>query len=93
MNGGDFYQHSEVPVDRLLLGVDGLGNAAQKHCRSGDVLASPSELREIVPLVHDVALDLTGATLGATHQAMRIGHNVLYRVHRRRQRLVLPSLS
>ena len=56
MNGGGFYQNLDVSVDRLLLGVDGLGNVAQKHCYSGDVLASPSELWEIVPLVHDVVL-------------------------------------
>ena len=41
-------------MDRLLLGVDGLGKAAQKHHRSVDVLASPGELWEIVPPVHDL---------------------------------------
>ena len=51
MNDDGFYQDPEVLVDHPLLGVDGLGNAAQKHCRSGDVLASPSKLRGIVPLV------------------------------------------
>ena len=93
MNGGDFYQHSEVPVDRLLLGVDGLGNAAQKHCRSSDVLDSPSKLREIVPLVHDVVLDLAGVTLGTAHRVMCIGRNMLHRACRHKQRLVLPPLS
>ena len=44
LNGGGFYQRPEVLVDRPLLGVYGLKNAAQKHCRNGDVLASPSEL-------------------------------------------------
>jgi len=78
LNGNGFYQRPVVLVDRPLLGVDGLGNAAQKHCYSSDVLASPSELWDIIPLVHDVLLDLTGATLGATHQAMRMGRNVLY---------------
>ena len=71
LNGGGFYQHPEVPVDRPLLGVDGLGNAAQKHCRSSNVLASPSELWGIVPLVHDVASDLAGATLGAARGRTR----------------------
>ena len=56
LNGGGFHQRPEVPVDCPFLGVDGLGNAAQKHCRSGDVLASPSELWEIVPIVYDVML-------------------------------------
>ena len=50
LNGGGFYQCLEVPVDRQLLGVDGLGNAAQKHCRGGDVLASPSKLWGSFPL-------------------------------------------
>ena len=80
-------------MDRPLLGVDGLGNAAQKHCRNSDVLASPSKLWEIVPLVHDVMLDLTGATPGATRRAKRMGCNVSHRLRRRRRRLVLPSLS
>ena len=44
LNGSGFYKHSEVPVDRPLLGVDGLGNTVQMHCCSSDVLASPSEL-------------------------------------------------
>ena len=49
LNGGSFYQCLEVPVDRPLLGIDGFGNAAQKHCRSGNVLASPSELWGLFP--------------------------------------------
>ena len=65
LNGGGFYQHSKIMVDHWLLGVDGLENATQKHCRSGDVLASLSELWGVVPLVHDVALDLAGATPSA----------------------------
>ena len=89
LNGDDFYQHPEVPVDRLLLGVDGLRNTAQKHCRGSDVLASLSELWGIVPLIHDVVLDLAGAT----GWAMRMGRNVLYRARRCRRRLVLPPLS
>ena len=78
MNGGGFFQHPEVSVDRPLLGVDGLGNVAQKRCRSSDVLASPSELWDVIPLVHDVGLDLTGATLGVARRAMRVGRNGLY---------------
>ena len=93
LNGGSFYQNPEVPVHRSLRGVDGLGNAAQRHCCSSFVLASPSELWEIVSLVHDLVLDLAGVTPGATHRAMRIGHNVLYRAHRHKRWLVLPSLS
>ena len=87
------HQRTKVSVDRRLLGVDELGNATQKHCHSSDVLASPSELWGIIPLIHDVILDLAGATPGAAHRVMRMGHNVLYRVCRRRQRLVLPPLS
>ena len=93
MNGGGFYQRPEVLVDRPLLGVDGLGNAVQKHCHSGDVLASPSELRGVVPLVYDVALDLAGVTPGAAHRVMRMGRNALYRACRHRRWLVLPPLS
>ena len=91
--GGGFYQHLDVSVDHLLMGVDGLGNAAQKHCRSNDVLASPSELWGIIPLVHDVVLDLAGATPGATRQVMCLGRSVLHRARRRRWLLVLPPLS
>ena len=64
-------------MDRLLLGVDGLGKAAQKHHRNGDVLASPSELLGIVPPVHDVALDLAGATFGVAQRVTRAWHSVL----------------
>ena len=51
LNGGGFHQCPEVPVDRLCLGVFRLGKAMQKHCRSGDVLASPSELWGSFPLL------------------------------------------
>ena len=78
MNGSGFYQRLEVLVDRPLLGVDGLENATQKHCRSSDVLASPSELWGVIPLVHDVALDLADATPGAARRVMRMGLNVLH---------------
>ena len=93
LNGGGFYQHPEVSVDRPLLGVDGLGNTAQKHCRSGDILASPSELWGVVPLVHDVVLNLAGMTPSAARRVMRMGRNVLHRACRRRRWLVLLPLS
>ena len=83
LNGDGFHQCPEVPVDHPLLGVDGLGNATQKHCRSGDVLASPSELWGIVLLVDDVALDLAGTTLGAARRVTRMGRNVPHRMRRR----------
>ena len=92
LNGGGFDQRPEVPVDCPLLGVDGLRNAVQKHCRSGDVLASPSELWGIIPLVHDVMLDLAGVTLGAARRVTRMERNMLHRARRRRWRLVLPPL-
>ena len=93
LNGGGFYQRLEVPVDRPLLGVDGLRKATPKHCRSGDVLASLSELWGVVPLVYDVALDLAGVTPSAAGRVMRMGRSVLYQVRRHRRRLVLPPLS
>ena len=90
---GSFYQRLEVLVDRPLLGVDGLGNAVQKHCRSGDVLASPSELWGVIPLIYDVALDLAGVTPSATGRVKRMGRSMLYRPRQCRWRLVLPPLS
>ena len=93
LNGGSFHQRPEVPVDRLLLGVDKLWKAAQKHRHSGDVLASPSKLWGIIPPVHDVALDLASATLGVARRVMRTGRSVVRRARWRRWRLVLPALS
>ena len=93
LNGGGFHQSPKIPVDRLLLGVDRFWKAAQKHCRSGDVLASLSKVWGIVPPVHDVALDLAGATPGAARWVTRMGCGVLRRAHRCRWRLVLPPLS
>ena len=84
LNGGGFYQNPKVLVDLPLPRVDGLGNAAQKHRRSGNVLAGPSELWGVVPLVHDVVLDLASVTPGATRRVMRMGHNVLHRACQRR---------
>jgi hypothetical protein len=75
-------------VDRPLLGVNGLRNATQKHCHSGNVLASLSKQWGIIPFIHDVALDLAGAAYRITHTL----HNVLRRVHRRRWRLILLPL-
>ena len=80
-------------MDRLFLGVVRLGKAAQKHCRSIDVLVSLSELWGIVPPVHDVALDLAGATPGAAHRFMCAGRSMVHRARRRRWQLVLPPLS
>ena len=65
-------------MDHLFLGVVRLGKAAHKHCCGGDVLAAPSELWGIVPPVHDVALDLAGATSSVVHRVMRTGRSVLH---------------
>ena len=80
-------------MDRLFLGVVRLEKAAQKHCRSGDVLVSPSELWGIIPPVHDVALDLASATSGAARRVTCAWHSVLHRAHRRRWRLAVPPSS
>ena len=93
LNGGSLHQFPEVPVDHLSLGVVWLRKATQKHYRGGDVLASPSELWGIFPPIHDVALDLVGATPGAAHWVTRTGRSVVCRAHRRRWQLVLPPLS
>ena len=80
-------------MDRLFLWVVQLGKAAQKHCRSGDVLIVPSKLWGIVPPIHGVALDPTGATPGAARRFMRTGRSVVRRACRRRWRLVQLLLS
>ena len=77
LNDGGLHQRSEVLVDRLLLWVDRLGKVTQKHHHRGDVLASPSELWGIVPLVDDVALNLAGATPGAARRVTRTGCNMV----------------
>ena len=64
-----------------------------KHCCSSDILVGSGELWDIVPLVHDVVLDLTSATPGTTRRAMRMGRNVPHGPCRRRWRLALPPLS
>ena len=93
LNDGGFHQHPEVLVDRLLVGVDRLREATQKHCYSGNVLASPSELWGIVLPIHDVALHLVGATLGAARRVSRAWRSVLRRARRLRWWLALPPLS
>ena len=80
-------------MDHLFLGVIRLRKAVQKHCRGGDVLASPSELWGIVPSVHDVVLDLVGVTPGTARWDMRTGRSVVRRARRRTWWLVLPPLS
>ena len=80
-------------MDRLLLWVDRLGKAAQKHRRCGDVLTSPSELWGIVSPVDDVALNLASATPGAAHRVTRTGRIVGCLARQHRWRLVLPPLS
>ena len=93
LNDGGLHQRPEVPVDHLLLWVDRLGKATQKHRRHGDVLASPSELWGIVSPVHDVALDLAGVTPGAARWSKRTGHNVVRRARWRSWWLMQPLLS
>ena len=93
LNGGGFHQRPEVSVDRLLLGVDRLGKAAQKHRRSGDVLDSLSELWGIVSSIHDVALDLAGVTPGVARRVMHTGHSMARRARWCRWWLVLLPLS
>ena len=78
LNGGGLHQCPKVPVDHLILGVCRLWKAVQKHRRSGDVLPCPSELWGIIPPVHDVALDLAGATPGAARWVTRTGSSVLH---------------
>ena len=80
-------------MDRLLLGVDRLWKAAQKHHCSGDVLASSGELWGIIPPILDVALDLAGATPGTAHRVTHAWRSVLCRVLRCKRRLVLSPLS
>ena len=93
LNGGGLHQRLEVPVDRLLLWVDGFEKAAQKHRRHGDVLTSPSKLWGIIPTVDDVALNLAGATTGAACWVTRTGHIMVCRVRQHRWWLVLSPLS
>ena len=93
LKGSGFHQCPEVLVDRLFLGVVRLRKAAQKHCRDSDVLANPIELWRIIPPIHDIALDLADATLGAARRVMRTGRGMVRRARRHMWRLVLPPLS
>ena len=45
----------------------------EKHCCSSDILAGRGELWDIVPLAHDVMLNL----MSAIRRARRMGHDVL----------------
>ena len=80
-------------MDRLFMRVVQLGQAAQKHCRDGDVLIGPSELWGIVPPIHGVVLDLTGAPLGTAHRSMHAGHSVGHQASRRSWWLMQPLSS
>ena len=93
LNGGGLHQCPEVLVDRPFPRVVRLGQAAQEHCRGGNVLTSPSELRGIGPFNWDVALGLTGVTPGVARRVMRTGRIVVCRARRRKWQLVLPPLS
>jgi len=76
LNGGGFQQCPEVPVDRSFARVVWLGQVTQEHCRGGNVLAGPSELRGIGPPIWGVVLDLTGVTPSAAIRSMRTGRSV-----------------
>ena len=80
-------------MSRLFLRVVRLRKAAQKYCRSGDVLIGLSELWGIVPPIHGVALDPTGTTPGAARRSMRMGRSVVHQAHWRSQWLVQQLLS
>ena len=60
---------------------------------TGDVLIGPSELWGIVPPVHGVALDPTGATLGAARWFMCTGRSVVRRARWRSRWLMQLLLS
>ena len=77
LNGSGLHQCSEVPVDRPFTRVVRLRQAAQEHCRGGNVLTGLSELWGIGPPIHGVALDLTGATPGTARRSMRMGNSVV----------------
>ena len=93
LNGGGLHQCPEVLVDHLFARVVRLGEAAQEHCRSGNVMTSPSELWGIGPPNRGVALDLTGVTPSAVRRSMRIGHSVVRRARWCGWWLMLPLSS
>ena len=66
-------------MDCLFLGVGRLGEVAQKHLRSSDVLASPSKLRGVIPSVQYVTLDLTGMIPSAARRVTRMWCCVMHR--------------
>jgi len=70
-----------------------LGQAAQKHYRSGDVLIGLSELWGIILPVHGVVLDPTGVTPGIACWSTCTGRSVVRRVRWRSRWLVQPLLS
>ena len=80
-------------MDRLFMRVIWLEQAAQKHCRGGDVLVCPSEGRGIVSPVHGVVLDPMGATPSAARWSTRTGRNEVHRAWWRSRWLMQPPLS
>ena len=80
-------------MDHLFLGVVRLRKAAQKYCHCGDVLIGLSELWGVIPPIHGVALDPTGATPGAACRSMCTGHSVVRRACGHSRWLVQPLLS
>ena len=68
-------------MDHPVARVVRLGQATQEHCRGGNVLIGPSELRGIGSPIWGVALDPTGVTPGAVRRSMRAGRSVVRRAH------------
>ena len=71
-----------MPIPR----VGRLREAAQKHRRSSDVLASLSKLRGVIPSIQYVMLDLTGTIASTAHRVTRMWCSVMH------QALALPPL-
>ena len=93
LNGGGFHYCLEVPVDHLFMRVVRLGQAAQKHCRGGNVLVRPSKVWGIIPPIHGVVLDPMGTTPSAARRPMRTGRNEVRRAWWRNLWLMQPPLS
>jgi len=70
-----------------------LGQVTQEHCRGGNVLTSPSELRGIGPPNRGVALGLTGVTPSAARRSMSTGRSVVRRARWCSWRLMRPLSS
>jgi hypothetical protein len=87
------HQRSDVAVELLLLRVCRLGQFAQEHRCTGDVLPSPHKLQGPVGVCDDGLLDLIGACPRAAHNVMSIRLEVAPGVHRRWRRLALPLLA